>query len=86
MRKILEEVLYEKQQCTILADEIDVTCDDLRMKGLDLSKIKIVEEPKYTKYEREWMEEFGKITKQLRASGKDLSNILIAESGNGMNK
>jgi hypothetical protein len=62
-----------------LMDEIDIACDDLKLKGMDLSKMKIGYGKSYTKDEREWMEEFDKVRKQLLRSGRDLSKIPITE-------
>ena len=85
METTLRDELYEKDQCIRLADEINIACDDLRMNGVDLSKIKIVEEPKYDKFQLGWMEEFRKICKKLKSSGKNLKRIPITQ-GHGNSK
>lgn len=69
----LAETLYDGEVCTRLADEIDIACNDLRMKGLNLKNIKVVEKSRYSKWELEWMDEFREACSRLKASGKNLN-------------
>lgn len=91
-RRILKEV-YEMGKRMLkegddpvvdnLMDEIDVACDDLKCKGIDLSKMTIGYSRHYTKDEREWMQEFDIARKRLLASGVNLAKIPITQKVTG---
>lgn len=76
--KTFKEKRYEEERITEIIDEIDVTCDDLRMRGMDLNKITF-SPGSYTKDQRAWMAEFDVVRKRLLRSDLDLSRIEIVE-------